>query len=72
MAYKITDICVACGTCIDQCPVGAISEGDTSAPSEPSPKATSTKSTLTLALAAAPAPALAPLVLSSKANKAMM
>ena len=28
MAYKITDICVACGTCIDQCPVGAISEGD--------------------------------------------
>lgn len=28
MAYKITDVCVACGTCIDQCPVGAISEGD--------------------------------------------
>ena len=28
MAYKITDICVACGTCIDQRPVGAISEGD--------------------------------------------
>jgi formate hydrogenlyase subunit 6/NADH:ubiquinone oxidoreductase subunit I len=28
VAYKITDICVACGTCIDQCPVGAISEGD--------------------------------------------
>ena len=32
MAYKITDICVACGTCIDECPVGAISEGDIYAP----------------------------------------
>ncbi len=28
MAYKITDACVACGSCIDECPVGAISEGD--------------------------------------------
>lgn len=28
MAYKITDKCVACGTCIGECPVGAISEGD--------------------------------------------
>ena len=28
MAYKITDGCVACGTCIDEYPVGAISEGD--------------------------------------------
>ena len=28
MAYKITDSCVACGTCIDECLVGAISEGD--------------------------------------------
>lgn len=27
MAYKITDICVSCGTCKDECPVGAISEG---------------------------------------------
>ena len=29
MAYKIDpDKCVACGTCISECPVGAISEGD--------------------------------------------
>ena len=28
MAYVITDICVACGTCQPVCPVGAISEGD--------------------------------------------
>lgn len=28
MAYKISDKCVACGSCIDQCPVGAISSGD--------------------------------------------
>ena len=28
MAYVIGDNCVACGTCIDECPVGAISEGD--------------------------------------------
>lgn len=28
MAYVINDDCVACGTCIDECPVGAISEGE--------------------------------------------
>ena len=28
MAYVISDDCIAYGTCIDECPVGAISEGD--------------------------------------------
>lgn len=28
MAYKITDECIACGSCAASCPVGAISEGD--------------------------------------------
>lgn len=28
MAFVISDECVACGTCIDSCPVDAISEGD--------------------------------------------
>ena len=28
MAYVITDECVACGSCLDVCPVEAISEGD--------------------------------------------
>lgn len=28
MAYVISDECIACGTCIDECPVEAISEGD--------------------------------------------
>lgn len=27
MAYKITDECVACGTCAGECPVSAIQEG---------------------------------------------
>ena len=28
MAYVIGNDCIACGTCIDECPVGAISECD--------------------------------------------
>ncbi len=28
MAIKITKECLACGTCADECPVGAIFEGD--------------------------------------------
>lgn len=28
MAYKISEECTACGSCIDECPVEAISEGD--------------------------------------------
>jgi ferredoxin len=29
MAYKIDEnVCVACGTCMSECPSGAISEGD--------------------------------------------
>lgn len=28
MAYKISDDCVACGTCAGECPTGAISPGD--------------------------------------------
>lgn len=29
MAYVISDECVSCGTCAGECPVDAISEGDT-------------------------------------------
>ena len=29
MAYNITDACVKCGACAEQCPVEAISEGET-------------------------------------------
>jgi NAD-dependent dihydropyrimidine dehydrogenase PreA subunit len=29
MAYKISDSCISCGSCEGECPVGAISQGDT-------------------------------------------
>lgn len=29
MAYRITDSCISCGSCAEQCPVEAISQGDT-------------------------------------------
>lgn len=28
MAYKITDECISCGQCVEECPVDAISEGE--------------------------------------------
>jgi ferredoxin len=28
MAYVITDDCISCGACVDECPANAISEGD--------------------------------------------
>jgi len=28
MSYKINEDCTACGTCLDECPVEAIKEGD--------------------------------------------
>lgn len=29
MAYKISDKCIMCGACAENCPVSAISQGDT-------------------------------------------
>ncbi len=29
MAFKINDTCISCGTCAANCPVSAITEGDT-------------------------------------------
>ena len=28
MSHKITDACIACGTCVPECPVEAITDGD--------------------------------------------
>lgn len=28
MVFRITDDCLACGACADECPVGAIKEGE--------------------------------------------
>lgn len=28
MAYKISDACIACGACQNECPIGCITEGD--------------------------------------------
>ena len=28
MAYVISDECIACGSCMDSCPISAISDGD--------------------------------------------
>ena len=57
MAYTITDRCVACGSCAEQCPVEAISEGDGKYEINPD-----------ICVPAVPAPISAPPTLSRKAN----
>ena len=29
MPYKITDECISCGACVDECPMEIITQGDT-------------------------------------------
>ncbi len=36
MAYKVTEECILCGACEPECPVQAISEGDTQSIIDPS------------------------------------
>ncbi len=35
MPRKVTDACIQCGACINECPVGAISEGETQSVIDP-------------------------------------
>lgn len=36
MAYKITDACIKCGACAENCPVSCIKEGSTTYEIDPS------------------------------------
>ena len=60
MAYVISDSCVSCGTCESECPVSAISQGD------------STLSTLTLASPAVPVQVFARPALSTRVNETQL